>query len=153
MPSVTVHFATNRNETFNGDVVTGFGNALNPKSPAWVRYGAADMVLTDQDSGKPYSVAEIRVAPEIVPLGERERADALALTALVYPHYFRPRTMELGRYFGMYVDGRLAAMVGERLGAPDMREMSAICTHPDFRGRGLALGRELPGTDGQENRN
>ena len=30
------------------------------------------------------------------------RADVLALTALVYPHYFRERTMELGRYFGIY---------------------------------------------------
>ena len=76
--------------------------------------------------------------PRIVELDERHRADVLALTALVYPHYFRPRTMDLGRYFGMYVDGRLAAMIGERLGTPDAREMSAICTHPDFLGRGHA---------------
>ena len=46
--------------------------------------------------------------------------------------------MELGRYFGIYVDGRLAAMIGERLGTPEAREMSAICTHPDFLGRGYA---------------
>ena len=76
--------------------------------------------------------------PEIIELDERHRADVLALTALVYPHYFRPRTMELGRYFGMYADRRLAAMIGERLGTPDAREMSAICTHPDFLGRGYA---------------
>ena len=76
--------------------------------------------------------------PEIVPLGEAHRADVLALTALVYPHYFRPRTMELGRYFGMYLGGRLAAMIGERLGTETHTEMSAICTHPDFAGRGLA---------------
>lgn len=80
----------------------------------------------------------VPVGPEIVALGSAQRADALALTALVYPHYFRPRTMDLGRYFGMYVDGRLAAMIGERLGAPGWREMSAICTHPDFLGRGYA---------------
>jgi ribosomal protein S18 acetylase RimI-like enzyme len=77
-------------------------------------------------------------APEIVPLGPAQRPDVLALTALVYPHYFRPRTMDLGRYFGVYVDGRLAAMIGERLGMPGHREMSAICTHPDFGGRGHA---------------
>jgi ribosomal protein S18 acetylase RimI-like enzyme len=76
--------------------------------------------------------------PPIIELGPEHRADALALTALVYPHYFRPRTMELGRYFGIYVEGRLAAMAGERLGAPGFREMSAICTHPDFIGRGYA---------------
>lgn len=76
--------------------------------------------------------------PEIVALDDSHRAEVLALTALVYPHYFRPRTMQLGRYFGIHVDGRLAAMVGERLGSADTREMSAICTHPDFLGRGYA---------------
>lgn len=76
--------------------------------------------------------------PEIIELGEPHRADVLALTALVYPHYFRPRTMEMGRYFGIYRDGRLAAMIGERLGTDAHTEMSAICTHPDFTGRGYA---------------
>jgi ribosomal protein S18 acetylase RimI-like enzyme len=76
--------------------------------------------------------------PEIILLDARHRADVLALTALVYPHYFRERTMELGRYFGIYQAGRLAAMIGERLGAEGAREMSAICTHPDFLGRGYA---------------
>jgi ribosomal protein S18 acetylase RimI-like enzyme len=76
--------------------------------------------------------------PEIIELGVAHRADVLALTTLVYPHYFRPRTMELGRYFGIYQDGRLAAIAGERMGTPTAREMSAICTHPDFLGRGYA---------------
>lgn len=76
--------------------------------------------------------------PEIVPLGARHRDDVLALTALVYPHYFRARTMEMGRYFGIYENGRLAAMIGERLGTDGLTEMSAICTHPDFAGRGHA---------------
>ena len=76
---------------------------------------------------------------DIVPLSAPEHlADVLALTALVYPHYFRPRTMEMGRYFGIYVDGRLAAMAGERLATDDFQEVSAICTHPDFNGRGYA---------------
>ena len=74
----------------------------------------------------------------IVPLGERDREDMRALTALVYPHYFRERTAELGRYFGIRHAGRLAAMIGERMGAEGARELSAICTHPDFTGRGLA---------------
>ena len=77
-------------------------------------------------------------APAPLRLGEAHRADVLALTARVYPHYFRERTMDLGRYFGLYVDGRLAAMIGERLGDPGHRELSAICTHPDFLGRGYA---------------
>ena len=76
--------------------------------------------------------------PDVIELTDVHRADVLALTALVYPHYFRPRTMELGRYFGVYQDGRLAAMIGERLGTDAYQEMSAICTHPDFNGRGYA---------------
>ena len=76
--------------------------------------------------------------PAVNELTEAHRADVLALTALVYPHYFRPRTMELGRYFGIYQDGRLAAMIGERLGTDAQQEISAVCTHPDFNGRGYA---------------
>ena len=86
---------------------------------------------------------EMPAGPEIIALDESHRADVLALVALVYPHYFRPRTMELGRYFGIYMPGangevRLAAMIGERLGTDTHTEMSAICTHPDFTGRGYA---------------
>jgi GNAT superfamily N-acetyltransferase len=76
--------------------------------------------------------------PEITALTATHQADVLALTALVYPHYFRPRTMALGRYFGIYQEGRLAAMIGERLGTDTTREISAVCTHPDFLGRGYA---------------
>jgi len=76
--------------------------------------------------------------PDTIELTRTHRADVLALTALVYPHYFRERTMEMGRYFGIYQDGRLAAMAGERLGTDGFQEISAICTHPDFNGRGYA---------------
>lgn len=76
--------------------------------------------------------------PAFAELGEAQCADVLALTALVYPHYFRPRTMRLGRYFGIYEDGALAAIIGERMGPPGWREISAVCTHPDFLGRGYA---------------
>jgi ribosomal protein S18 acetylase RimI-like enzyme len=76
--------------------------------------------------------------PDVIELTDAHRADVLALTALVYPHYFRPRTMQMGRYFGIYHDSRLAAMIGERLGMETLREISAVCTHPDFNGRGYA---------------
>jgi len=76
--------------------------------------------------------------PEMIELGEAHREDVLALTALVYPHYFRPHTMQLGRYFGIYQEGRLAAIIGERMGMDDWQEISAVCTHPDFLGRGYA---------------
>jgi len=82
--------------------------------------------------------------PEILPLTDaRHRQDVLTLTGLVYPHYFRNDTMRLGRYFGIYEHGKLSAMIGERMGATvrgsrGHREISAVCTHPDATGRGLA---------------
>jgi ribosomal protein S18 acetylase RimI-like enzyme len=76
--------------------------------------------------------------PPILALDESHRADVLALTALVYPHYFRPHTMSMGRYFGIYDGSHLAAIIGERMGSDTTREISAVCTHPDYLGRGLA---------------
>ena len=74
----------------------------------------------------------------VTSLTEAHRADILELTALVYPAYFRPRTPEMGRYIGIYDGRRLAAMAGERMHAGSWREVSAVCTHPDYAGRGLA---------------
>ena len=83
-------------------------------------------------------VPAIPDGPPLRELATADRADVLALAALVYPHYFRPRTPELGRYLGIHAGTTLAAMAGERMGMPGFRELSAVCTHPDFVGRGLA---------------
>ena len=116
-----------------GDIVLLLGVAPARLRPGWVLDPLEDLVQMTCDAEVP-----VPDGPPVVELAAEHRADLLALTALVYPHYFRPRTMELGRYFGIYVEGRLAAMAGERMGAPGFREMSAICTHPDFLGRGYA---------------
>lgn len=61
------------------------------------------------------------------------------LTNIAFPGYFRPRTGEMGRYAGIHDDGgRLVALSGERMDLGHMREVSAVCTHPDFTGRGYA---------------
>lgn len=75
---------------------------------------------------------------EFVSLGPERVSQAMALAALTKPGPFGPRTMELGDYFGHVVDGRLVAMAGERAWAENFREISGVCTHPDFQGRGLA---------------
>jgi len=78
------------------------------------------------------------VGPEIVELSAAHVQDMLALTALVYPHYFRPHTIAMGRYIGIYDGDRLIAMAGERMGMDRYQEISAVCTHPEFLGRGHA---------------
>lgn len=75
---------------------------------------------------------------DIVELGEADAPDMLALTALVFPGYFRSRTPEMGAYFGIRHNGRFAAMTGERMKVHGLEEISAVCTHPDFTGRGYA---------------
>jgi predicted GNAT family acetyltransferase len=62
----------------------------------------------------------------------------LDLVAVAKPGPFFPRTIELGRYIGVEEDGRLLAMAGERLRLTGFTEISAVCTHPDGRGRGIA---------------
>ncbi|MGH9516508.1 MAG: GNAT family N-acetyltransferase [Terriglobales bacterium] len=74
-----------------------------------------------------------------LPLSPADVPEMLALTAATEPGPFLPRTIEMGRYFGIRSDdGRLAAMAGERLRLSGFTEISAVCTHPDFRGRGYA---------------
>ena len=116
-----------------GEAALLLGVAPKNLPPGWQLEPFAD--LAQMTCSEPMAPLD---GPEIIQLSEAHRADVLALTALVYPHYFRHRTMELGRYFGIYQDGRLAAMIGERLGTGTAREISAICTHPDFTGRGYA---------------
>ena len=71
-------------------------------------------------------------------LGDTDAADMLALARLTEPGPFLPRTHTMGRFIGLRVDGRLAAMAGERMRFPGHVEVSGVCTHPHFRGRGLA---------------
>lgn len=71
-------------------------------------------------------------------LGDGDAADMLALAALTQPGPFLSRTHTMGRFVGLRIDGRLAAMAGERMRFPGHVEVSGVCTHPDFRGRGLA---------------
>jgi len=74
----------------------------------------------------------------IEPLGSEWVDGMVDLTSRVFPGYFRRRTPEMGRYFGIVHDGRLAAMGGERISMTGHREVSAICTDPAFTGRGYA---------------
>ncbi|WP_311270090.1 GNAT family N-acetyltransferase [Sphingobium sp. WCS2017Hpa-17] len=73
-----------------------------------------------------------------VPLDESDAADMLDLALLTKPGPFRSHTHRLGRFIGVREEGRLVAMAGERMRLPGFTEVSGVCTHPDWRGRGLA---------------
>lgn len=84
---------------------------------------------------------------DAVVLGPDDVDAMLALVARTRPGPFARRTIAMGTYLGIRVDGALVAMAGERLHPVGHTEISAVCTHPDHEGRGLAarLVRDLVG--------
>ena len=69
-------------------------------------------------------------------LGLAEVPAMMALVDLTKPGPFAVRTHELGTYLGLYDGSRLIAMAGERMHLDGFTEVSAVCVHPDHRGRG-----------------
>lgn len=84
------------------------------------------------------SAAAVTADEDIVELGDADAPEMLALAELTQPGPFLARTHEMGTFRGIRIGGRLAAMAGERFRFPGHTEVSGVCTHPDFRGRGLA---------------
>ena len=64
--------------------------------------------------------------------------EMLSLTAITRPGPFLERTYEFGNYYGVFEAEKLVAMAGERLHLTDYSEISAVCTHPEYTGRGYA---------------
>ncbi|MEO7531562.1 MAG: GNAT family N-acetyltransferase, partial [Sediminibacterium sp.] len=62
----------------------------------------------------------------------------LALTKLTKPGPFGTRTIEFGNYEGIFANGQLVAMTGQRFHCFNHIEISAVCTHPAYLGRGYA---------------
>ena len=60
----------------------------------------------------------------------------LALTQLTHPGPFLKRTIEFGNYKGIFDSGELIAMAGQRMHPKEFIEISAVCTHPGYTGKG-----------------
>ena len=86
----------------------------------------------------PDDVAAPEISADIVRLSEADAPEMVALTTLACPGFFRERTCEMGTYYGVRRDGELIAMGGERLMIEGYAEISGLCTHPAYRGQGLA---------------
>lgn len=75
---------------------------------------------------------------QLVPLDSRNAEEMVQLAALTKPGPFDMRTIEFGNYFGVFENEKLVAMTGQRLHVQDFTEISAVCTHPDYLGKGYA---------------
>jgi ribosomal protein S18 acetylase RimI-like enzyme len=80
----------------------------------------------------------VPVTLEMVPLTEANEPAMVELVDLTKPGPFAKKTRLMGSFRGLFDDGRLVAMSGERWQTDDYTEVSAVCTHPDYRGRGYA---------------
>lgn len=103
--------------------------------PSWKIFQEISVIQMIHDRGLEEGVdddGEIRV------LGERDVPTMLTLTKLTRPGPFDEETLLFGHYRGFFIEGRLACMAGQRMHPIPYAEISAVCTHPDFRGRGLA---------------
>jgi len=78
------------------------------------------------------------VAFQMLPLGDADAAEMLALATLTKPGPFFARTHQLGSFIGVRVDGQLVAMAGERMRPEGHTEASGVCVHADHRGKGYA---------------
>ena len=105
-----------------------------PLPDGWVSLDAFPMLQMVAAMGSPPQTSES--SPYSVLAGS-DLSAMIDLVAVAEPGPFGLRTPDLGTYIGIRERGRLIAMAGERLRVPGYVELSAICTHPDARGRGF----------------
>ena len=75
---------------------------------------------------------------EPVPLQTEHAEEMVELARLTKPGPFNMGTIRFGGYHGIFENNRLVAMTGQRLHLSRYTEISAVCTHPNYLGRGYA---------------
>jgi ribosomal protein S18 acetylase RimI-like enzyme len=71
-------------------------------------------------------------------LSEEHISAMLTLTHLTKPGPFFERTIDFGHYQGIFENGELVSMAGQRFKPDPFTELSAVCTHPVSLGKGYA---------------
>jgi ribosomal protein S18 acetylase RimI-like enzyme len=74
----------------------------------------------------------------LIPLTETHVEEMIQLVRLTKPGPFGTKTISFGSYFGIFENGKLVAMTGQRLHVENYTEISAVCTHPHHLGKGYA---------------
>jgi predicted GNAT family acetyltransferase len=110
--------------------IVGVLGALPKDLPGW------EVIFIDQ--ARQFIHENLKPAKRVdaVVLTAEDVPEILDLVNLAQPGPFSPRAIELGQYLGVRQDGHLVAMAGQRLHLPGFCEVSTVCTHPDYRGRG-----------------
>lgn len=80
----------------------------------------------------------ISIAEEIVPLNGKFEEELKGLINLVQPGFFKEKTVDMGSYYGIFKDGQLVSVAGERMKVEGATEVSGVVSHPDYSGRGFS---------------
>lgn len=84
------------------------------------------------------TLIEVDITENIVPLTSKHLDEIYELIWLVMPGYYKKRTFEMGKYFGIFKDNKLVSITGQRMQTYDFIEISAVVTHPNYTRRGFA---------------
>lgn len=83
-------------------------------------------------------LTDIEITEEIVLLDETFIDAIYNLVCLVMPGYYKRRTFEMGNYYGIFKDGKLVSLAGQRMQTNLFIEVSAVVTHPNYTQKGFA---------------
>jgi predicted GNAT family acetyltransferase len=120
---------------------------LAPGEAVWLfgteQPSVAGLEVTDRMVCPQMALPAVVEPPEpvagVVELTAANAHEMVALSDLAFPGFFRPRTYAMGCYYGLRSpEGELVAMGGERMKLDGHSEISTVCTHPAFRGKGFA---------------
>jgi GNAT superfamily N-acetyltransferase len=121
---------------------------LPPLPPQWqlIREFPCEQMVLDESvallqgpgSAQGPSPAQGPATARVTALTLDDRDAMFELIHRVQPGYYERDTHQLGNYFGIWQEGKLVAIAGERMRLDAMVEISAVCTDPAFTGRGFA---------------
>jgi GNAT superfamily N-acetyltransferase len=78
------------------------------------------------------------ITETIIRLTEDHATELFKLVNEIQPGYFMEKTFLLGDYFGIFINGEMVAVTGERMKMDQCVEVSAIVTSHNYRGKGYA---------------
>lgn len=128
----SVGFTNLRGLVETNEVIGVIGGVLPEDLAGW------DVLHIEQVRQLIYEDLKSATRIEAVVLTTEDVPEMLDLVNLAQPGPFSLRTIEMGQYLGFRQDGHLVAMAGERFHLTGFCEVSAVCTHPDYRQRGYA---------------
>lgn len=104
-----------------------------PPGTARLKHAVLTQMIAENGIGEPDT------GLPLLELGDADAPEMLALATLCRPGPYLANTHKMGGFVGIRDDdGRLIAMAGERYQIGRFTEISAVSTHPDARGKGLA---------------